>query len=212
MNVGVVITSEEEAERIDCDSGKIIIAGKPQATLDQALRILRGEEYSRIIIGIDPGKYPGIAIIGDGRVVEVHHVSVGEARNIVQGFLEENPGKNVIVRIGHGARLLRAQIVNSLVDLGVRVELVDETGTSPHLGKGLRSSVVSDIVAAINIARSRGKLVGRQLIEPTPGEVRVVQEKSREASNGRSTIPRRLARRVAKGEITLDEALAKHMG
>jgi hypothetical protein len=40
----------------------------------------------------------------------------------------------------------------------------------------------------------------------------VIQEHSREYSNGRSTIPRMLARAVAKGELTLSEAVEKHNG
>jgi hypothetical protein len=70
--------------------------------------------------------------------------------------------------------------------------------------------VISDIIAAINIALIPGKIVGKQFIEPSNGEVRVIQESSREYSNGRSTIPRLLAKAVAKGELTLDEAIERH--
>jgi len=40
--------------------------------------------------------------------------------------------------------------------------MVDETGTTPHLGKGVHGKVVSDIIAAINIAMIPGKKVGKQ--------------------------------------------------
>jgi hypothetical protein len=122
----------------------------------------------------------------------------------------EYENKKFIVRIGHGARLIRSQLINGLLDLGLPVEMVDETGTTPHLGKGVHGQVISDIIAAINIARIPGKNVGKQYIEPSLGEVRVIQESSREYSNGRLTIPRVLARRVAKGELTLDEAMERH--
>jgi hypothetical protein len=122
----------------------------------------------------------------------------------------EYENKKIIVRIGHGARLIRSQLINGLLDLGLEVEMVDETGTTPHLGKGVHGQVISDIIAAINIARLPGKNVGKQYIEPSVGEVRVIQESSREYSNGRLTIPRILARRVAKGELTLDEAMERH--
>jgi uncharacterized protein YbjQ (UPF0145 family) len=88
--------------------------------------------------------------------------------------------------------------------------MVDETGTTPRLGRGVHGQVISDIIAAINIAMIKGKSVGKQFIEPSQGEVRVVQEYSREYSNGRSTIPRLLARAVAKGEMTLEEAVERH--
>jgi hypothetical protein len=101
-------------------------------------------------------------------------------------------------------------LINGILDLGIQVEMVDETGTTPHLGKGVHGQVISDIIAAINIALIPGKIVGKQFIEPSNGEVRVIQESSREYSNGRSTIPRLRAKAVAKGELTLDEAIERH--
>ncbi len=210
-NIGVIITTEEESHSIDFDRGMIIIAdGRPQAAVDRAYSLMHAQESDDIIIGIDPGKYPGIAVLGNGKTISVHHVSAGEVCPLIKRILREFEGKNILVRIGHGARLIRCRLVNDLLDLGLNVEMVDETGTTPRLGKGVHGQVISDIIAAINIARIRGKRVGKQFIEPSQGEVRVVQENSREHSNGRSTIPRLLARAVAKGEMTLEEAVERH--
>lgn len=188
----------------------IIADNRPHATLDRALSLLSGEEFESIIIGIDPGKFPGIAVLGNNKTISVHHVSVGEVCPLIKRIMHEYENKKIIVRIGHGARLIRSQLINGILDLGLMVEMVDETGTTPHLGKGVHGQVISDIIAAINIAKLPGKIVGKQFIEPSQGEVRVIQESSREHSNGRSTIPRLLARAVAKGELTLDEAMEKH--
>ncbi len=210
-HVGAIITTEREAETIDFSSDKKIIAdGRPQATLDKAISLLFGEDFDIIIIGIDPGKYPGVAVLGNNKTISVHHVSVGDVCPLIKRIMREYNDKKLIVRIGHGARLIRSQLINGILDLGLPVEMVDETGTTPHLGKGVHGQVISDIIAAINIARIPGKNVGKQFIEPSHGEVRVIQEHSREYSNGRSTIPRLLARAVAKGELTLDEAMERH--
>ncbi len=209
-NVGVIITTEDESFGIDFSHDSVIVADKPQATLDKALSKLSGEDFERIIIGIDPGKYPGIAVMGNNKTLSVHHVSVGEVCPLIKRVMREYKDKKILVRIGHGARLIRSRLVNDILDLGLNVEMVDETGTTPHLGKGVHGQVISDIIAAINIARIPGKSVGKQFIEPSQGEVRVIQEHSREQSNGRMTIPRLLARAVAKGEMTLDEALERH--
>lgn len=210
-HVGAIITTEREAETIDFSSDKKIIAdGRPQATLDKAISLLFGEDFDIIIIGIDPGKYPGMAVLGNNKTISVHHVSVGDVCPLIKRIVREYNNKKIVVRIGHGARLIRSQLINGILDLGLPVEMVDETGTTPHLGKGVHGQVISDIIAAINIARIPGKNVGKQFIEPSHGEVRVIQEHSREQSNGRSTIPRLLARAVAKGELTLDEAMERH--
>lgn len=209
-NVGVIITTEGESEDIDFSRDRIVIADKPQATLDKAVSLLFGEDFEQVIIGIDPGKYPGMAVLGNNKTISVHHVSVGEVCPLIKRIMREHENKKLTVRIGHGARLIRSQLINGILDLGLAVEMVDETGTTPHLGKGVHGQVISDIIAAINIAKIPGKNVGKQYIEPSQGEVRVIQEHSREYSNGRSTIPRMLARAVAKGELTMDEAVEMH--
>ncbi|HEY9207082.1 MAG TPA: hypothetical protein VIO58_14305 [Candidatus Methanoperedens sp.] len=150
--------------------------------------------------------------MGNNKTLSVHHVSVGEVCPLIKRIIRDYRDKNILVRIGHGARLIRSRLINDILDMGLDVEMVDETGTTPRLGKGVHGQVVSDIIAAINIARIRGKNVGKQFIEPSHGEVRVIQEHSREYSNGRTTIPRLLARAVAKGELTLDEAVERHNG
>jgi hypothetical protein len=210
-HVGVIITTEKESERIDFRHDRILITdNRPQAILDKALSILFGEDFEQVIIGIDPGKYPGIAVLGNNKTISVHHVSVGDVCPLIKRTMKAFENKKIIVRIGHGARLIRSQLINGILDLGLQVEMVDETGTTPLLGKGVHGQVISDIIAAINIALIPGKMVGKQLIEPSQGEVRVIQESSRKYSNGRSTIPRLLARKVAKGELTIDEAMERH--
>lgn len=190
----------------------IVDQNNPETSLDKAVYLTLGEDFEQIIIGIDPGKYPGMALIANNRIISVYHVPAGDLCPIVKRIMETYPTKNIIVRIGHGARLVRSRLINDLLDLGLNVEMVDETGTTPRLGKGVHGREISDIIAAVNIANISGKTVGKQHIEPSVGEVRIVQEHSREHSNGRVTIPRRLARKVAKGELSLDEAIEKHTG
>ncbi len=129
---------------------------------------------------------------------------------IVQKIKQEY--SEVVVRIGHGARLMGTPLANTFIAHGMRVELVNERGTSPYLGKGTAGIGVADIVAAINIAHTTGTSFVHQEIAPSRGEIRQIQEKSRERSEGRTTISRKLAERVAKGEMSLDEALSEHAG
>lgn len=211
-NVGAVITSVGEAVKLDFNPASIVTFEKgPESAVNTALRIVNGKtRIGRIVIGIDPGKNPGIAVLEDGQVVEVHHVTAREVTGIIQQILEEYPSENTIIKIGSGARLVRTQLINSLLDLNFPVEVVDETGTTPSMGRGLHGSEVSDIIAAINIAWLTGTVVGKQEVEPSMGEIKRIQEYSREHSNGKASIPRNLARRVAKGELTMDEAIEMH--
>jgi hypothetical protein len=143
-------------------------------------------------------------------VIAVHQVSVTEVEPLIKKVQRDYRPTSVLIRIGNGARLITTQVINALLQAGFRVELVDETGTTPHIGRDVHTSTVRDIIAAINIARIKGVPVGKREIEPSRGEIRVIQEASRSRSDGRATIPRYLARQVARGEITIDEAIAMH--
>ncbi|MGA7075949.1 MAG: hypothetical protein WBZ42_05315 [Halobacteriota archaeon] len=202
-----MITSEEEAGAITFPN--VVVASDPEMTVNEAIRLLRNSALSKCaIIGIDPGDEPGIAVVSNGIVEAVYRVPLGQAFGVIERIKQTY--SDILVRIGRGARLVSTHLANTLVAQGIAVELVDESGTSPHLGKGTGGTAISDIVAAINIAHTQGTRVGHQEVLPSKGEIRWIQERSRELSEGRTTISRQLAQRVAKGEITINEALNEH--
>jgi hypothetical protein len=85
---------------------------------------------------------------------------------------------------------------------------VDETGTTPYLGTGARG--MGDVLAAVNIARLEGERVEGRDVNPTAGELQVIQNRSRERADDNREIDEELARRVAAGELTLEEAMEEH--
>jgi hypothetical protein len=213
FNVSVVITTADEARSIRWEGEHLIVYDRPVATVDRAINALRGHgRIESLVIGIDPGRRPGIAVLAGDMVIAVYQVGVTDVEPTIRKVSHEYHAAVSSIKIGSGARLMTAQIINTLLDGGFKVELVDETGTTPHVGKNIHTSQVRDIIAAINIARLKGEPVGKREIEPSKGEIRVIQESSRSLSEGRATIPKYLARRVARGEITIDEAIEMHKG
>ena len=202
-----MITSKQEASSITFPN--VVVASDPEMTVNKAIRILRnGDLRGCAVIGIDPGEEPGIAVVSNGIVEAVYRVPLGQVVGVIERIKQTY--SDILVRIGHGARLASVRLANSIVAHGIPVELVDESGTSPYLGKGTGGAAISDIVAAINIAYTQGVLVGHQKVLPSKGEIRWIQERSRELSGGRTTISRPLAKRVAIGEITINEALTEY--
>jgi len=173
--------------------------------VDEVLALLRGGG-GRTVVGVDPGDRPGIAVLSGETVVAVFTVPLADAADIVREEVAE--AVDPLVRVGDGARLQGAKIVDDLD--GVPVELVDETGTTPYLGTGARG--MGDVLAAVNIARLEGERVDSRTIEPTPGELKRIKDRSRQQSDTNRAIDEQLARRVAAGEITVEEALAEHAG
>jgi len=177
--------------------------GEPREAVDTAIARLRGGDGRRVV-GIDPGETPGVAVLDGEMIVATFRVPPEDVPAVVRDEIETAP--NPLVRIGDGARLIGARLIEEFDD--VQVELVDEAGTTPYLGTGTRGT--SDVLAAVNIARLEGERIDSRNIQPTDGELTRVQERSREASQHNRTIGVELARRVALGELTIQEALDTH--
>ncbi|WP_408957848.1 hypothetical protein [Natrinema sp. 74] len=199
----VVVTGADHADGFDAVSTIVADPDEPRRAVDQALAAVRGDG-GRTIIGVDPGRKPGIAVLTGETIVAAFQVPLGDAVDVIQREVAEAPSP--IVRIGDGSRLESAKLVTDLDD--VQVELVDETGTTPYLGTGARG--MGDVLAAVNIAQLEGEVVDAREIEPTEGEIQVIKDRSREQSERNRAIDEVLARRVAAGELTIDEALAEH--
>ena len=198
----IVGSTDELAHPVDVEVIEAS-AGGARTVVETALSAVR-TVGGRTVVGVDPGARPGIAVLTGDLVVAAFTVPLADAPSVIRSEIET--AVDPVVRIGDGARLQGATIVNALAD--VRIELVDETGTTPYLGSGARG--MGDVLAAVNIARREGTPVEQREIEPTDGELGVIQRRSRERSADNREIDEGLARRVAIGELTLDEALAEH--
>jgi hypothetical protein len=218
---GVVFTTVESGEALP-DETAVVVTGPddpvpegvervvarpdaPRQAVEAALATLRGGG-GRTVVGVDPGTRPGIAVLSGETVVAAFQVPLADAVSVVRRELADTV--DPVVRVGDGARIQGAKIVNELED--VRVELVDETGTTPYLGTGARG--MGDVLAAVNIARLSGEAVDGREVEPTEGELQRIKDRSRRLSGNGRTIDEALARKVAAGELSVEEALERHRG
>ncbi len=206
-DIEVVITTDAERHHVDHDH--VVTYSTPEATVEETMRILRGlDDIDRLVIGIDPGPRPGLAVLADGHVLASRQTAdpetvVEDVTSIARRY-KDTP---MIVRVGHGAQTRRDRIVNGLLDAGHPVELVDESETSPARG---RLDGKRDKIAARVIAMTAGeRIVTQRPIEVPPGEIRDIQRRSRIASEGQITISRALAGKVAEGVLTLAEAVQR---
>ncbi|WP_188787101.1 hypothetical protein [Halobellus salinus] len=200
----IVIHAADEGSPLPVGVAAVVAAaGEGRRAVEEAVSVLRGEE-GRTIVGIDPGPRPGIAVLAGGTVLAAFQVPLSEVAAVVRRETDDAP--DPLIRVGDGARLRSAQLVNDLNDC--TVEVVDETGTTPYLGTGVRG--MGDVLAAVNIARRSGEVTDSRDVDPTPGELQRIKDRSREASEDDRSIDEGLARRVAAGELTVGEALAAH--
>ena len=161
------------------------------------------KRFEKLVVGIDPGPKPGIAVIGDGIVVEeIQLSSVSKVRGLIDDIYSGYSPRFFLVRIGDGDITNRNRIINSLVEDYI-IELVNEKNTSEAITN-------KDIESAKVIAFTRGKRVREKLnIVVKEGYLKDIQRKSRIESDGKITISRNLAKKVALGELSLKEAIDK---
>ncbi|MCD6558424.1 MAG: hypothetical protein J7K57_00860 [Palaeococcus sp.] len=212
FDVEVILTSEGDYERIDFPT-KIIV--RDENFIDEVLAKLEGRKrFKNIYIAIDPGERPGVSVVGDHRIIEVYHLKSPTDIEIILELLEKYPGAKI--KIGHGARRHRVLTLKALAEVlgdDYTVLLINERGTTPKIG-GAEISQVQDIVASINIALRDGREVKiKELLkvkEPSKREIEHIKSRSRQLSGGKITIPSELAREVAKGNMSLEEAIKVH--
>ncbi|KYK24408.1 hypothetical protein AYK24_06240 [Thermoplasmatales archaeon SG8-52-4] len=207
-SIGVIITSNNELH--DIKSQKVIAADAYDTidhAVDLALQMLIGKElYSKIFIGIDPGDSPGIAVVGDDILLQKINIDAPEkVVTVIKRILREYPALETLIRIGHGSILTRNRIINSLIPLKIPIEIVDETKTTPsqQIGRHQRDSEAAAVIALL----TGGKVQKRLPLEPTKGDIRNIQERSRKLTGGKFSISEKTAKRVLEGSISLIEAI-----
>ena len=209
--VAAVITTPGEAKHVDHARVLPVPEGGDRHALWTAVgdALLAPAGARELIVGVDPGPRPGYAVmsgtavVGEG-VLDSPEASVRFADHLRHRF----PSRSIRYRVGSGDPPSRNRIVNGLLERRRRVELVDEQGTTPRGHRRPR-----DMLAARRIAATEGRDVYAPIpTTVTEGEVANVQRLSRIGSEGRITIPRSMAHRVLRGELTLSEAVAALSG
>lgn len=197
--IDVVIVTEDTREEVEFDH--VIVADEAtvgSAVEEAVLFIERDPGFHMLVIGIDPGERPGMAVYGDRELLTTAKMEFPEdAAAMVKRIKDIYASDNVVVRIGHGAPTYRNRIINVLLPLQVRIEIVDERSTTfQHR--------TPDIQAAIQIGLKKGRNVTRELeVVPSKGEIEDIKRRSRIMSQGRFTISHARAEAVARGESTL---------
>lgn len=176
------------------------------------LHIVEKKLFEQVVIGIDPGASTGLAVIADDCLLFAEVVSEDELVQRTLDLLNQFPAKRQIIKIGDGGVISGQFFMNLLSQIPqhVVVQKVDESKSSFQL---LSGPIVLDKNqgAAIRIARRKGMHIKfPPKINISAGMVGEVQNQSRKLSGGLFTIPRSLAIRVCRGELTIREAVNEY--
>ncbi len=167
--VKAVITTEKEKPQI---KGEKILTFTDETNLDNLIRdvkrILLGKEtYEKIVIGIDPGEAVGVAVFGDGKVIEEGNCySIQEVTTSITKTLRgvDYAQTNVSVKIGNGVPVYKELLaaLDQALPLQVSLEVVSEAGTNKPLKNNGHSRGIRHISSAIRIAGRSGYITPRR--------------------------------------------------
>jgi len=139
----------------------------PAEIVEEAERIAEGKEsYEKLVIGVDPGKTFGVAVLGDGKILEaLNCTNVYETVNVIKKAVEREPAEKIYVKVGDGA----PEYTNALLQLldealpeAVIIEKVHEAGTSRYSIEEKHRRGLRDVMSAIKIAGRNGQKLSRK--------------------------------------------------
>jgi len=163
IDIEVVITTE--AERHFIKNPRVLVytnEANPAEVVNEAVRILQGKESRvTIVVGVDPGKTFGLAVLSNGNVLEtVTCSSMEETVNTIVNALAKLQAVAHVVKVGNGAPSIAAELLSLLDETlpkSVAIEVVSEAGTSRFVGETLHKRGLRDALSAVKIAERRGQ-------------------------------------------------------
>jgi hypothetical protein len=165
----MLITTEQEQAAANHHEKVFIFHGEEDIdTLISAVKrtLLGKEAFEKIIIGLDPGVATGLAVIGDGKVIEEGNCySTQEVTRTISKTLRNINFTQtaVTVKIGNGVPVYKEmlQALDESLPPEVTLEVVGEAGTNKPLQENRRSRKIRHISSAIRIAGRVGYIFER---------------------------------------------------
>ena len=171
LRIRVVLTTKEESDQISHPTILVFRQGtNPESVVDEALLIIQGKEsYERVVVGVDPGKTCGIAVLGDNKILETITASkIEDASHLIVDNLKRFPAEIKVVRVGEGPpeyTKTLLTLLNTSLPEDTLVEIVSEVGTSRLTNNSVNFRVSKDAISAIKIAGRNGRTFWRDHIQ-----------------------------------------------
>lgn len=168
LDIKVVITTRDESHLISHPQILHFEQGSnPESIVDKAILTVQGKQgYEKVVVGVDPGKTCGIAILGDDKVLKTLTASnIEDATNLVVDRLKRFPAEVRVVRVGNGPPEYTKSLLSSLDEYlpeETLIEIVSEAGTSRVMNNSVNRRVLRDAVSAIEIAGRKGQVFSRK--------------------------------------------------
>ena len=173
LDVEVIITTKKEYPLIEHEKVLIFEDGmEPEEIVAQALQASQGKtQYDSIVIGVDPGKIFGFAVIADGEAVRTGNcfslVEISSKIKTIVNQYKNAPSSSICVRIGDGVPKYMDSLLKLLdetLPLDIVLQIVSEAGTNRDVRRTKHRRGIRDIASAVKIAGREGYTYQRKRI------------------------------------------------
>jgi len=140
----------------------------PKKVIEDFVKILHGKkEYNKVVIGVDPGKRFGFAILGDGNIIKTGSYSnIEKTVQIIDQKMREMNAKIKVVKIGDGAKMFGNALIKYLhktLPQNILLESVKENSTtSLNYSSFKHRTGIRDEIAAVKISTREGRKIKRE--------------------------------------------------
>lgn len=168
LDIKVVITTEKERPMIKHPTVLVFDEETDAAeVVNEAIRAIEGkQDYENLVVGVDPGRTIGVAIMGDGKLLEALKCSsLNEVANIILSIFNRVPAVAKTVKIGNGTPTQTEELLKLLDETlpeDTTIEVVCEEGTSQLAKETTHRREVRDVMSALKIAERNGRVYVRR--------------------------------------------------
>ncbi len=147
----VVILSTESDHIID---DRQIRENDPHKAVRMALpRLIDQVDFRKLVIGIDPGPKPGIAVVCDDVLTEATEVpDIADLESHILKIISDYSYRNYTIRMGDGDRPNGLKIVEILDSNHLLYSIVDESNTTIFRHRPQNNAIAAAVIA---MARSK---------------------------------------------------------
>ncbi|MGD2066080.1 MAG: hypothetical protein PVI43_02780 [Candidatus Bathyarchaeota archaeon] len=170
-SIKVVLTTHDESHQISHPTILIFDPeSNPEHAVDKVLLAIQGKQgYEKVVVGVDPGKTYGIAVLGDSKILATLTASNSDkASYLVVDSLKRFPAEARMVRVGNGPAEYTKTLLDSLDKIlseETVMEIVSEAGTSRLTKASVNRRGLKDTVSAIKIAGRNGRMFSRRNLQ-----------------------------------------------
>lgn len=169
LNVKVVITSEAERKHIKHPSTVVYRENADaSAVVDEAIRLIEGKTmFETLVVGLDPGKTFGLAVLNDGKVTKTFTCSSEDeaVKTVKDIFRQERESAVRVLKVGSSPSSYAGDLLSLFDDVlpkDVAIEVVQEAGTTHFSGQTVHKRRLKHVMAAIKIAERQGQIYKRK--------------------------------------------------